>query len=47
MATLRERLTYYQKKETAFKKLQEENEQLKNQQENGKTSVRRKKSGIT
>ena len=32
MATLRERLTYYQKKKQPLK-LQEENEQLKNQQE--------------
>ncbi len=36
MATLRERLAYYQKKKQPLKKLQEENEQLKNQQETEK-----------
>lgn len=46
MATLRERLAYYQKKETAFKKLQEENEQLKNQQETEKQALEEKNQAL-
>lgn len=46
MATLRERLAYYQKKETAFKKLQEENEQLKNQQETEKQALEEKNQSL-